>query len=73
MRKACTRLDLKNAYSSRQQSQRFVCLPYLFKMNTNYITYLHNALTFLEYSSICYQWEQLFVSVTHEETKTTEE
>lgn len=53
-------------------SQRFVCLPYLFKMNTNYITYLHNALTFLEYFSICYQCEQLFVSVTHEETKTTE-
>ena len=51
----------KRSFLMSTLSQRFVCLPYLFKMNTNYITYLHNALTFLEYFSICYQCEHLYL------------
>lgn len=36
----------KKSFLMSALSQRFVCLPYLFKMSKNYITYFHNTLTF---------------------------
>lgn len=43
----------KQSFLMSTLSQRFVCLPYLFKMNKNYVTYFHNTLTFLKHFSIC--------------------
>ena len=43
----------KQSFLMSTLSQRFVRLPYLFKMNKNYITYFHNILTFLKYFSMC--------------------
>lgn len=58
----------KQSFLMSPLSQRFVCLPYLFKMNKNYIMYCHTTLTFLKYDSICCQCEHLYPA-THEETK----
>lgn len=62
----------KQSFLMSTLSQRFVCLPYLFKMNKNYVTYFHNTLTFLKHFSICQQCEHLY-PFTHEETEAPEE